>query len=115
METPTIDFKPKDTAEYTGEVTDTQIAAWKEKNPKGIFFVKSGDHIGYFRNPYRGDVNAALAEMDNKKPLASIEKFCKMIWLGGSDAILNEDQIWLGVCAQVKDKMNGIKAELVNL
>jgi hypothetical protein len=112
----TIQYKPKEEAQYIGEVTDEQIKAWKDANPKGIYRVISDDgHVGYFRNPYRGDVSYALTQADAKRPLATVEAFGKMTLLGGSDEILGDNCTGLGVVEHLRSKMNGTKARLENL
>jgi hypothetical protein len=112
-----IEFKVKGEAQYEGEVTDAQIAKWKGANTKGIFSVVSegGTHIGYFREPFRGDVNLALTKVDDKRPLASIEAFGELLWLGGSEEIMKNDAMWLGTTTLLRGKMNGEKMRLVNL
>jgi hypothetical protein len=104
-------------ATHKGQVTEEQINEWKAQYPRGIFRIVSEDdnHVGYFRNPYRGDVNLALAQANAKKPLAVVEEFGKALWLGGSEAILNDDDVWLGVTAPLRAKMNGVNAVLENL
>jgi hypothetical protein len=99
-----------------GQATDIQINKWKEEYKKGIFAVTSeGGHIGYFRNPERGDINAALAAADAEKPMAIIEKLAELLWLGGSDEVLKDDEIFSGVALQLRKKLDGVKAKLVNL
>lgn len=98
-----------------GEATAAQIQAWKEQYPDGIYAAESRDHIGYFKEPSRSEVNCALSKATATKPLAVLEEFADLTYIGGSEAILKNDQVFLGVCVALKDKMNGIPAKLVNL
>jgi len=102
---------------YIGEVTPEQIELWKANHLRGIFQVIDDNekHIGYFRNPFRGDVNAALAKADAKEPLATVRVFAELLWLGGSDVFVTDTPEWLGMTSEIRAKMNGVKARLVNL
>ena len=113
----TIDYKPEDKRAYIGEVTPAQIAAWKQNNPRGIFAVVDDNdkHIGYYREPYRADINAALAQGNAKKPLAAGDALMELLWLGGSDVFTTDTPEWFGAYTEVSKKMNGVKVKLVNL
>ncbi len=114
----TIEYKtPAQKPGYIGEVTDAQIDAWKANNPRGIFAMVDDNekHIGYYREPYRADINAALALANAKKPLASVEAFGELLWLGGSDVFTTDTPEWGGAADKLREKMNGVKAKLVNL
>ena len=114
----TIEYKTEaQKPAYNGEVTAAQIETWKKNNPRGIFAVVDDNekHIGYYREAYRADINAALAQASNKKPLASVEAFGELLWLGGSEVFTTDTPEWGGASNILRQKMDGVKAKLVNL
>ena len=101
-------------APLIGEVSAEQIAAWKSKYPLGIYkVVNQLGHVGYFKNPNRNEVNCALVM--NDQPLAPIQELANLTYLGGSDELLKDDTMTLGVYNAIKGKLNGLMTELVNL
>ncbi len=98
-----------------GQATAEQIAEWKVKHTTGIYAVVVDGHIGYFKNPNRHEVNCAMAKADKDKALALFEELCNVTFIGGSDKLLTDDTLFLGVCQEVKVKLDGKKAVLVNL
>lgn len=98
-----------------GQATQEQIAAWKKENAKGIYAVEVGGHIGYFRNPTRQDVNIAASQLDADNPIDYFEIIMKDTKIGGSDQLIENDQLYLGALNQIRKKIEGEKAKLVNL
>ncbi len=101
--------------ELTGQVTDTQIAEWKSKYKYGIYSVEVNGHIGYFKNPGRNELNCAMSKADKDKALDIFEELANVTFLGGSDELLKDDQMFIGVSQELKVKLDGKKAVLVNL
>jgi hypothetical protein len=99
----------------TGLATPEQLKKWKAENPAGIYGVECDGHIAYFREPTRQDVNAALSCASDNEPLAAIGKFMELTMIGGSGDVKTNDLLWLGVGQEVKHKMRGKEATLVNL
>ena len=81
----------KEPKKLNGQATPEEIAKWKTANPSGIYFIASETDIAYFREPTRHDVNKAMSEADEEFPLAGIEKFGALTFIGGSEAILKDD------------------------
>jgi hypothetical protein len=102
-------------AELKGQATAEQIKEWNGKYPGGIYAVEFDEHVGYFKNPDRAEVNCALTKSDAKKPLAVLEDLANMTFIGGSDEVLKNDTLFLGVCNSIKNKMDGPTGRLVNL
>ncbi len=102
-------------AELKGQATAEQIKEWKGKYPDGIYAVEFDEHVGYFKNPERAEVNCALTKADKKKPLAVVEDFASLTFIGGSEDVLKNETLFLGVCDAIKEKMYGVKGKLVNL
>ena len=98
-----------------GQATADQVAAWKKSHKLGIYGVVTNGHIAYFRKPTRHDVNAALAEASNEKPLNVGEKFAELTFIGGSDAVLTDDALFLSAVKAIRSQMEGKEAEQVNL
>jgi hypothetical protein len=101
--------------QLNGQVTDAQIAAWKAKHKYGIYAIEVDGHIGYFKNPGRHELNCALSKADKDKALEVFEELANVTFLGGSEAILTDDQMFIGVAQELKEKLDGKKATLVNL
>ena len=99
----------------TGQVTDTQIAEWKAKYKYGVYAIVVDDHIGYFKNPDRNDINCAMSKADKDKVLDVFEELANITFLGGSEDILKNDAMFIGASQELKVKLDGKKAILVNL
>ena len=95
-----------------GQATESQIAEWKKKYKDGIYALIVKGHVAYFRNPTRHDVGTAYEE---EGTLAITEKFAELTMIGGSEAVLKEDCLWLNVKGKLWAKVNQNESELVNL
>lgn len=98
-----------------GQATAEQIAEWKAKHPLGIYAIVVGGHVAYFKNPNRHEVNCAMAKADKDKALALFEELCSVTFIGGSEETLKNDSMFLGLCQEIKVKLDGQQAALVNL
>ncbi|NCX94904.1 MAG: hypothetical protein EBX41_00595 [Chitinophagia bacterium] len=99
-----------------GSAPEAQIAAWKAHHNSGIYAVEVGGHIAYFKNPTRHDINYALARGGgNAQALDVYEALANLTFLGGSEAILQSDPLFLGLCTELRTKIEGAQAKLVNL
>ena len=99
----------------TGQATDVQIKEWKAKYKYGIYAIEVDGHIGYFKNPGRNELNCAMSKADRDKALALFEELANITFIGGSEELLNDDQMFIGVSQELKVKLDGKKAKLVNL
>lgn len=102
-------------AALTGERTEEQIKGLKAANPKGIYAVEVGDHVAYFRNPTRQDINIAASQLDQDNPIDYFENIMRETFIDGSQSVIDEDELYLGALNQVRKKIEGSKAVLVNL
>lgn len=100
---------------YIGQATEAEINAWKVSHPQGIFAVTVEEHIAYFSNPTRLQVNCTLAKADAAMPLAMFEDMTKQLFIGGSNKVLEDDEMFLGLVNAIKTKLDGKKAQLLNL
>jgi hypothetical protein len=98
-----------------GQVSDTQVAEWKAKYKYGIYAIEVDGHVGYFKNPGRNELNCAMSKADRDKALDIFEELANITFIGGSEEILKDDQMFIGVSQELKVKLDGKKAKLVNL
>lgn len=98
-----------------GEAAPEQIAEWKKKYKEGIYAIPVGGHIGYFRNPTRSDLNIATSQLDTDNLTDITETVIRETMIGGSGAILEEDNLYFGASKQIQKKLDGAKSKLVNL
>jgi hypothetical protein len=101
--------------ELTGQASESQIKEWKQKHKYGIYAIEVDGHIGYFKNPGRHELNCAMSKADRDKALDIFEELANITFIGGSEEILKDDQMFIGVSQELKVKLDGKKATLVNL
>ncbi len=99
----------------TGQATEAQVTEWKAKHKYGIYSIEVDGHIGYFKNPGRNELNCALSKSERDKALNVFEELANVTFIGGSEEILKDDQMFIGVAQELKEKLDGKKATLVNL
>ena len=99
----------------TGQAPDTQLAEWKTKHKYGIYAIEVDGHIAYFKNPGRNELNCAMSKADRDKALDIFEELANITFIGGSEEVLKDDQMFIGVSQELKVKLDGKKAKLVNL
>lgn len=104
-----------ETKTMKGQVSLSQIDEWKQKYPYGIYAVEVDGHVAYFKNPGRHELNCALTKADKEKALAVFEELANITYIGGSEEVLKDDQMFIGICLELKVKLDGKKARLVNL
>lgn len=102
-------------AKLTGQASEAQIAEWKAKYKYGIYAVEVDGHIGYFKNPGRSELNCAMSKADRENALRIFEELADLTFIGGSKQIIEDDQMFIGVSQELKVKLDGKKAKLVNL
>jgi hypothetical protein len=105
----------KEISALTGQATPAQIGEWKLKHKYGIYSVEVDGHIGYFKNPGRAEMNCAMSKADKDKVLDLFEELASITFIGGSEELLTDDQMFIGICQELKVKLDGKKARLVNL
>jgi hypothetical protein len=95
-----------------GELPADQIAEWKKKYGS-VFGIKVEDHICYLRKPDRKILGAAsVAAKIN--PLKFNEVILNNCFLGGSEAIKTDDELFLGASSVLADIIQVKEGELVN-
>jgi hypothetical protein len=98
-----------------GQEPDAQITSWKLQYPQGVYAVEVDGHIAYFKNPGRPEMNCAMSKANTEAALDMYEDLAQRTFIGGSEALLKDDQMFFGLMQQIKIKMDGKKATLVNL
>jgi hypothetical protein len=106
---------PSADSALNGQATDAQIAEWKAKYKYGIYALEVDGHIGYFKNPDRNEFNFAMSKAESDKVLSVFEELANVTFIGGSKELLENDQMFIGISQELKIKMDGKRATLVNL
>ncbi len=96
-----------------GQATPEQIETWKKKWGKVSGIIVDG-HIGYVRKPDRHALSYASTTAQSN-PLKSNEMLLNACWLGGSEAIKTDDELFYGAVAKLAELVTVKEAELVNL
>lgn len=95
------------------KVSKEQIAEWKKKHGD-IFLLTVDGHEAYLKKPSRQEVGfATVAGKTN--PIKFNETLLKGCFLGGDEAIMKDDDLFLSVSAQLAELIGTKEAELVKL
>ena len=98
---------------YLGEVNKEQVEEWKKKHGK-VFAIIVDGHIAYLKKPDRKTLSYATS-VAAKDPIKFNEIMLQNCWLGGSEAIKTEDELFLGASGKLAELIEVKEAELVNL
>lgn len=101
--------------QIAGQQNEEQIQAWKHQYKQGIYAIEVDNHIGYFKNPSRHEMNCAMSKASSDAALDMYEELARLTFIGGTEEVINNDQMFFGLVQQIKVKMEGKKAKLVNL
>ena len=96
-----------------GQATPEQIEEWKKKYGK-LWAIIVGGHICYIRKPTRNELSYS-ATVSQNNPLRGNEVLLKAAWVGGSESIQTEDELFFGASAKLAEIITVKEAELVNL
>lgn len=103
----------KEQKELIGKATHEQIEEWKKKHGDVRAVVVDG-HIGYLRKPDRKVLSYA-SSVGAKDPIRFNELLLTNCWLGGSESIKTDDEMFLGASAVLAELIEVKEAELVKL
>ena len=98
---------------YLGEVNKEQVEEWKKKHGK-VFAIIVDGHIVYLKKPDRKTLSYATF-VAAKDPIKFNEIMLQNCWLGGSEAIKTEDELFLGASGKLSELIEVKEAELINL
>jgi hypothetical protein len=96
-----------------GEATTEQIAVWKQKHSK-IWQIEVDGHVCYLRKPTRQEISLATI-LGTKNPIAYKESIINSCWLGGSDAIKTDDDLFMSVSSELPALVEFKLVEIKNL
>ncbi len=103
----------KGETQLIGQATPEQIEEWKNKYGKMWAIIVDG-HICYLKKPDRKILGyASVAGKDN--PLKFNEVILTNCFVGGSEAVKTDDELFLGASSKLVDIIQVKEAELVNL
>jgi hypothetical protein len=75
--------------------TEKQIAKWKQEH-RQLFEIEVDGHKAYLRKPTRQELSASLG-MAQTDPLGFAEQLLNSCWLGGDEALREDDDLFLAV------------------
>jgi hypothetical protein len=101
--------------ELTGQVSNEQIQKWKDEHKveKVLTYTVDG-RIAYLK-PVDRNLYSLAASKVTTSPAKFNETIVQGIWLGGDEAIKNEDEYYFGLIDHVEGMMRKRKGELGEL
>jgi len=99
----------------TGEASPEEIKAWKATYKQGIYQVVNGNYVAYFQNPTRIHMNISMSQAKAEAALDMYEMLAKLTKIGGAEELLTDDEMFYGLTADLKVKMDGKRGVLKNL
>lgn len=101
-----------------GQVTDEKIKEWKETHGD-VFSVKTEDkqeniHVAYLKKPKRKHISAATVA-GKIDPLKFNETLLCECWLGGSEEIRRDDDMFMAASGVLDQLLDVKEAELEKL
>lgn len=111
-----------------GEVSQEQIDAWKSKYKEVSQIVTDG-HVAYLKKPDRSVISYALSQMrfamspeDGENIEMDMGRMYKMgeavmanCWIGGSEEVRTNDQLWVSACLAAGQLVEFKEGELKKL
>ncbi len=98
--------------ELIGQATPEQIEGWKKKHGK-IYGIIVDGHIAYLKKPDRKTLGYA-STVGAKDPIKFNEVVLANCFVGGSEAVKTDDELFFGASAKLVDIIQVKEAELVN-
>lgn len=95
------------------EATKEQIKAWKEAHGD-VYQITVDGRSCYLRKPKRKELSYASMAGKND-PLKFNEVILNQCWLGGDEEIKTDDELFLGVSAQIATIVEVKEAEIKKL
>lgn len=96
-----------------GQVTDEQIKEWKETHGD-VFSIKTEGHICYLKKPTRKAISYASVA-GKTDPLKFNETLLRECWLGGSEVIRKDDDLFMAASGVLDQLLDVKEAELEKL
>lgn len=95
------------------EATKEQIQEWKTKH-KDVYQISVDGRNCYLRKPNRKELSYASVA-GKSDPLKFNEVILNQCWLGGDEEIKTDDELFLGVSAQIATLVEVKEAEIKKL
>lgn len=99
--------------EWIGQATPEQIAAWKEQHGE-LFAIRAGGHVCYLHKPSRRAISYASVA-GKSDPLKFNETLLRECWVGGSEEIRRNDELFLAASGVLAELIEVKEAELEKL
>ncbi len=102
---------------YNGDLTEEQIAAFKEKYRKSFSIeIKDGSeiHVGYFKRPTLETLKA-VTKMARTDEVEAGKVMFDNCWLGGSEELRTDALLFMAVQKKLGEVLNGFKGIIKNL
>ena len=98
-----------------GQLSEAEINQLKGKHKLGIYSIKVGGHIGYFREPDIDDLNSMYAAEDNHAIMEMWLVLGEGTFIGGSKELLTNAILFRSTQKRLMEKVRGEESEMVNL
>ena len=99
--------------ELIGQVSPEQVQEWKKKHGKVYGIIVDG-HIAYLKKPDRKTLGYA-STVGAKDPIKFNEVVLSNCFIGGSEAVKTDDELFFGASGKLSEIIEVKEAELVNL
>jgi hypothetical protein len=99
--------------ELIGQASPEQIERWKKAH-KSVFAIKVDGHVCYVKNPDRKTLSFA-SNVGTKDPLKFNEIILENTFLGGSEAIKTDDELFLSASGKLAEIIELKEAEIEKL
>ncbi len=100
-------------SQLIGKASAEQIAEWKAKHKK-VHAIEVDGHIGYVKSPGRIEMSHA-STVGLNDPIRFNEALLNDCWLGGSDEIKTDDDLFLGASGVLGEIVTVSQATIKNL
>lgn len=96
-----------------GQATEEQVKEWKEAHGN-VFAIKTEGHICYLKKPSRKNISYASVA-GKTDPLKFNEVLLRDCWLGGSEEIRKNDEMFMAASGVLDQLIDVKEAELEKL
>ena len=93
-------------------ITEAQINDWKKKH-EDIYEISVDNKKGYFRRPDRSTLSLFLSLQD--KPMEANEALARNCFLGGDNALLEQDSLFFAVVSKLSELLKLKDAQIKKL
>lgn len=91
-----------------------KIEGWKKANPQGIHSLVFDDGELWFKRPGRNEMNFAHSKRSETDMYAYTNALASACWIGGDEALLDDEQAQLTIHAYMEQLQIGKTAYILN-